>query len=132
MCLTLEKPSRQKRFLARFKKGLICYKILRTLFYFRKNRKGLYSVFFNQEYLPGLNEAREQIAKNNNEIYGGVIHVFTSLKKAKEFQKFGLPGDVIIPVVCKKKDFRGYGYGEACFKKVYLSQQDYNKAINEI
>ena len=66
---------------------------------------------------------------------GGVIHVFTSLGRANrclssfsESLKCGLNEIVIVEIECRGFVARGY-LEEAAFKEVYLSQEEYNKAL---
>lgn len=69
----------------------------------------------------------KRILCRSSYISSGAIHVYTTKKIALKEADFN---DVVIPVICNKKDFIAIGQdGDACFTKVFIRKKDYEKAL---
>jgi len=113
-------------------------KLVNEYKYFPKNKRKdfiegsvLSSPIFYFKFVPGENSANGAYDINYSyyllgEIGRGAIHVFTNKKIAKrEF-----PNKIIVELTVKRKDFIAYGEkSQACFKKVFLSKKNYQKAL---
>ncbi len=124
MCLyvTNLKPKRVK-----FKNGKrIVYKV------FAVGKKVLRSPYRGTINRIGENVAKGKFALHNSDfgevVREGAIHVYNTLKSA---QNAGWTLKVaIVPVTVYEKDFLAEGIGgEVCFSKIFISEEDYKKAL---
>lgn len=129
MCLEITNTDPNK-LNKKFKKGKITfYKCIRV--HSVTNR--IYTQFQNTKVKPGFLKAKPKLniasVESSAYIEHGAIHVYTNKKYALDQANF-MRGEVIIPVVCYKKDFIAQGYNnDACFSKIFISEKDYNKAL---
>ena len=139
MCLYVSK-SLTKSVKKRFKNGrMVCYKIL------KKSWGCLYSPYHNLYWNFGnINSDRYDKIIVNECVFNG-IHVHSTVRSAEKFIKKNLYYSyyIIVPVICKEKDFIAAGYSDcptlrnshdtidnqAVFTKVYLRKKDYQKAL---
>lgn len=129
MCLVIKHKDPNK---LPFKNGrLTAYKVLRV-----NEFSELVPVYRHRFiYIQGFNKAFGKLEINidydqdrmRQIINGGAIHVCLSKNSTKSHTDIK---DVVVPVTCYKKDFIALGkYGEACFSQVYLTKENYRKAL---
>lgn len=113
-------------------KSIMCYKLLEKRK--QKNKFILVSpIYYTKRWLPGeCRSNRRSKSVSNSEIRYGVdkgIHVYLT-KRAAENNKSSW--EVLVKVTCYLKDFiacSNSDYNEAVFTKVYLSKEEYDKAV---
>lgn len=128
MCLVIKHRDPNK---LPFKNGrLTAYKVLRV-----NQFSELVPVYQSKfRYNPGFNKAIGKVEiefdyqdKIRKMINGGAIHVCLSKNSTKSHADIRC---VVVPVTCYKKDFIAFGkYGEACFSQVFLTKENYRKAL---
>lgn len=95
--------------------------------------KNLISAIWSFYWKPGENIAEDELEKNEWEVNGGCFHVFLDHEDAKlycETRNYNL-----VEFTAKKEDFVAGGYWNrhksACFTKLHLSQEEYNKHVSD-
>lgn len=131
MCLVIKHRDPNK---LPFKNGrLTAYKVLRVNQFSELVPVYQYRFIYN----PGFNKAIGKVEIEfdydfvkditREIINDGAIHVCLSKNSTKSHADIRC---VVVPVTCYKKDFIAFGkYGEACFSQVYLTKENYKKAL---
>lgn len=125
MCLEVTRGTWHTRQRFKGKKYLEFYK---KVYYCGSQYFGgeLISPFYAHIWKPGWNKARGEIKKIRTVsiyIHEGVIHVYNRKPKIG----LAYSRTRILKVRGYEKDFVASGYGESCFKKVYVTKKDYEE-----
>ena len=107
----------------RFKNGRI------TLYKIVKNNNPYYltTPYKRCKLVTGYNYARG-IISSGGVIGSGAIHVFTNKKNAL-YNALTYRNQVVIPVICYKKDFIAKGNNvDACFTRIFITKKVYEQA----
>lgn len=93
-----------------------------------KSLNGLSGPFYYHSYKPGWNNSGVQ--KSNKMLIHEGMHVFNSLTEAKNMcERLGIDRHVVVKVKCCNKDFLGMDKYESAYTKIWLSKDEYKKAL---
>lgn len=100
-----------------------------------KKKLKLNSPIFDTEWKPGWKVAARalKIGIPRHTINGGAIHVYRSLQHLKDSNWLkNRPDRFVLKVTANSEDLLGCNNKEAAFTKVFLSQKEYDRAIEKM